>query len=78
MAVSALVVTLPADLERRTDVMARLAADPRITIGEPVRERLPIVTETADARNSARLVERLEEIDGVRVDLVAVCFEEEL
>ena len=78
VAVSALVVTLPIDLDRRRAVLSQLANDPRVTIGEAIRDRLPIVTATSHPRESVRLVEQLEEIEGVRVDLIAAYFDEEM
>jgi hypothetical protein len=76
MVVSALVVTLPDNATARCDVLARLARDPRIEIGDPIDDRLPIVTETGDARQGAELVEELSMLPGVRVDVIAVDFGE--
>jgi hypothetical protein len=46
MVVSALVVTLPADPIHSLEVLVELARDPRLAIGEPVRDRVPVVAET--------------------------------
>jgi hypothetical protein len=73
MVISALVVTLPSGTSR-FDVLARLAGDPRIEVGLPIDDRLPIVTETGDAREGADLVEELLALPGVRVDVVHVDF----
>jgi len=72
MAVSALVVTLPGDPAIRALLLDRLARDPRVTLGEAIRDRLPIITETASAREGAALVGDLEALAGVRVDVVAI------
>jgi hypothetical protein len=77
MVVSALVVSLPPDPEIRAALLAHLAGDPRITVGDSVRDRLPVVAETATAGDGARLVEALGELPGVRVDVVAIDFSQE-
>lgn len=77
MAVSALVVTLPQDPEIRGVLFERLARDPRVTIGDAIRDRLPIVTEMPNAREGAALVDDLERLAGVRVDVVAIDFTDE-
>jgi hypothetical protein len=77
MVVSALVVTLPADPLRSLEVLVELGRDPRLTVGEPVRDRVPVVAETAGAREGAALAERLAELPGVRVDVVAIDFGED-
>lgn len=76
MIVSALVVTLGPDPSGHAAVLARLAADPRITLGQPCRDRVPVVTEVASADAGAALVEALQAADGVaRVDVVSIDFE---
>lgn len=78
MVVSALVVMLSPDPEVAAGARERLASDARITVGEPVRDRLPVVIETMSSDESATLVESLTGMDGVvRVDVVAIDFGEE-
>jgi hypothetical protein len=76
MVVSALVVTLPADPIHSLEVLVELARDPRLAIGEPVRDRVPVVAETTCAREGAALAERLAALPGVHVDVVAIDFGE--
>lgn len=75
--ISALVVTVPSSSLVRADLFARLASDPRIVIGELIDDRLPIVTETDNVRDSVRLVDELESLPGIRVDVVALDFVED-
>ncbi len=76
MVVSALVVTLSPDPAHRAAALARLAADPRLTLGTPQRDRVPVVTEASSADTGAALVEELTQHDGVaRVDVVSIDFE---
>jgi hypothetical protein len=77
MVLSSLVVTLPADPVRSLEVLVALGRDPRLTIGEPVRDRVPVVAETADPREGAALAEQLAELPGVHVDVVAIDFGED-
>jgi hypothetical protein len=77
MVLSSLVVTLPADPVRCFKVLVALGRDLRLTIGEPVRDRVPVVAETADPREGAALTERLAELPGVHVDVVAIDFGDE-
>lgn len=76
MVVSALVVSLHSDPAVHAPTLARLAADPRLTLGALQRDRLPIVTEASSADAGAALVEELAAVDGVaRVDVVSIDFE---
>jgi hypothetical protein len=77
MVISALVLTLSAQPVERLRALARLAADVRLELGEPVADRLPVVAESASAAEGAALCEALAEHDGVvRVDVVAIDFGE--
>jgi len=77
MVVSALVLLLSPEPERRARVLVDLAADPRLTLGTLVRDRLPVVAEAASAGDGAALCDELATCDGVvRVDVVAIDFEE--
>jgi len=78
MVISSLVITLPPTPAQRARLLAHLADDPQITVGTPVRDRLPVVTETTDAAAGAALCEALSAHDGVHVDVVAIDFEEDL
>ncbi|HSK00779.1 MAG TPA: hypothetical protein VK932_06045 [Kofleriaceae bacterium] len=77
MVLSSLVVTLPADPVRCFEALIALGRDLRLTLGEPVRDRVPVVAETADPREGAALAERLAELPGVHVDVVAIDFGED-
>jgi hypothetical protein len=78
MIVSSLVVTLDPDPELRTRALAALAADTRLTLGEPFADRLPVVAETASAALGAALCEELAAQGGVLgVHVVAIDFSEE-
>jgi hypothetical protein len=76
MVVSALVVTLPADPTRSLEVLAELGRDPRLTVGEAVSDRVPVIAETYHACEGAALVGRLSQLPGVHVDFVAIEFSE--
>jgi hypothetical protein len=76
MVISSLVITLPAAPAPRAQLLAALAGDARLTVGEAVRDRLPVVSEVASAGEGAALCDALTAIDGVRVDVVAIDFEE--
>jgi hypothetical protein len=79
MIVSSLVVTLDPDPERRTHALEMLAGDARLTLGEAIADRLPVVAETASAALGAQLCEELAARDGVLgVHVVAIDFSEEL
>ena len=74
MLVSGLVLTLEGDWAR-TDVVQRLAADPRLVLAEVIENRLPLVAEVPDAAAAERLVTDLEGTAGVRlVHVVMVDF----
>jgi len=77
MVVSALVVTLPRDPFRSVEVLAALGGDPRLTVGAAAQDRVPVVAETAHAREGAELLERLAGMPGVHVDVVAIDFGDE-
>ena len=75
MIVSALVVTLSREPGDRDLAMADLARDPRLTLGEPTGDRLPVVAETDSTALGAELCEALGGQPGVlRVDVVAIDF----
>jgi hypothetical protein len=77
MTVSALVLTLSPDPVVRASVLDRLRADPRLTVGQRVLDRLPVVAETASCAEGSALVEALDELDGVvRIDVIAIDFSE--
>lgn len=74
MTVSGLVVTLLRGAEAPS-TLARLRADPRLTVGEPVANRLPLAVATADVRAAEALVRELEAVPGVaRVDVISIDF----
>jgi hypothetical protein len=78
MPISGLVITLHEDPDARAAAMARLAEDPRLTLGRPVAERLPVVAESRSAGEGAALVEELGQHAGVvRVDVVSIDFEDD-
>jgi hypothetical protein len=78
MVTSALVLTLTPEPLLRLRVLARLSADPRLELGEPVAHRLPVVAESASAAEGAALCDALGEHEGVMcVDVVAIDFGEE-
>jgi len=73
MPISALVVTLdPALGEVAREV---IATDPRVTLGEPQGNRLPVVTETETLSAGEELLRELGRIPGVlNVDVVGIDF----
>jgi hypothetical protein len=74
MPVSGLVVTLA-----RPEALALLAADPRLTFGEPKGLFVPAVLETATLEEAESAVEALMESELVRfVDVVTVDFSDGL
>ncbi len=78
MVVSALVLTLTSVPALRARALAVLVADPRLVVGEAIRDRLPVVAEAASAGEGAALCDALAEHEGVvRVDVVAIDFGEE-
>lgn len=73
MGVSGLVVT--ADEGSLAGVCAALAADPRVTLGDPEGPRLPIVVETAGLVEDDQIWAWLHSVPGVRfVDVAYVHF----
>ncbi len=73
MPVSALVLTL--ELDRIDEVVAQLATEPHVTLGELQRDRLPVVTEADSLEQAEDSVRALEAVPGVRfVDVVSVDF----
>jgi len=75
MIVSALVVTLSSQPDHRVLAMTALAADPRLTLGSPTGDRLPVVAETDSTAHGAELCESLANQPGVlRVDVVTIDF----
>jgi hypothetical protein len=78
MVTSALVLTLTPQPVERLRAIARLAADPRLELGEPVADRLPVVAESTSAAEGAALCDALADHEGVvRVDVVAIDFGED-
>lgn len=76
--VSALVLTLSEEPSVRARVLDDLSRHPRLSIGEPVDRRLPVVAETDDAGQGAALCEALGEWPGVvRVDVVSIEIDED-
>lgn len=73
MTISALVVTV--DPRSLQPALVRLASDHRLTIGERVGNRIPVVAETASAMAGDALYRELREGDGIwAVDVVMVDF----
>ncbi len=78
MVISSLVLTLSPVPEQRSLALASLASDPRIEIGQAVRDRLPVVAEAATAAEGVALCDAMAEHAGVvRVDVVAIDFGED-
>jgi hypothetical protein len=78
MILSSLVITLTPDPLARARALAILATDPRLQLGEAVRDRLPVVAEASSPEDGATLCEVLATQDGVvRVDVVAIDFLED-
>jgi hypothetical protein len=76
MTVSALVVTLDAPTEIET--VTQLGRDSRLTLGQLVDHRLPVVAQTVSLREGRDLCLELERTPGVLlVSLVRVEFPEE-
>lgn len=76
MAISALVITLEPTLAEVT--RRALARDARLTLGAPVRHRLPVVAETPSCAAGEALVAELQQRRGVRfVDVVMVDFSDD-
>ncbi|MEZ4401156.1 MAG: hypothetical protein R3B06_14115 [Kofleriaceae bacterium] len=76
MVVAALVVTLTSGPVERELALAQLADDPRLTLGAPVRDHLPVVATTDDAAAGVALVEGLSALSAVaRVDVLSIEFE---
>lgn len=76
MPISALVITLDPDPERRARALDSLHRDPRLTLGEMTAGRLPVVAETETLAGGDRLVsDELSAVEGVvLVDVVLVDF----
>ena len=65
MPVSGLVLTLDADPQQRCTLLATLAADARVTLGELVEGSLPVVTETDSMDEHRGLWHELAGLAGV-------------
>ncbi len=79
MAISALVITLDDDPQRRRAALEALRGDERLTLGEPAGNRLPLVAETRRAREGVELIEGLFTQPGIRfVDVVSVDLSDEI
>lgn len=77
MPISALVITLRPTAHDRDAVLAELAREPYIELGQPEGQRVPAVSETPTLQEGRRLVERLLETAGVaHVDVLSVNFED--
>ncbi len=77
MPISALLITLRHTVQDRDAVLAVLAREPGIELGEPEGPRVPAVSETPTLAEGRRLVERLVETSGVaHVDVLSVNFED--
>lgn len=75
MPVSGLVVTLAEDPKRRDTALARLAAEVRVTRGEAVGARLPVVVDVFSVDEHDATIERIEDVEGVLfVELVFTDF----
>lgn len=75
MTISGLVVTLSDEPDARSEALSHIARDCRLTTGELVRNRLPLVAETDDEREGEALVDALLDVPGIRfVDLISVHF----
>jgi hypothetical protein len=78
MTVSALVVLLSSDRTLRERALADLGGDARLTLGEAILDRLPLVAETTSAADGVALVDELIAHDGVvSVDVVSIDFNDE-
>ncbi|MFO0675323.1 MAG: hypothetical protein U0169_02235 [Polyangiaceae bacterium] len=76
MVTSACVLLL--DPARRQAVVARIAADPRLHVGEPIGPRVPVVVEVDGLSAAEATVEQLRAEAGVlAVDVVTVEFDPE-
>lgn len=75
MPIGGLVVTLDPDPSRRDAALGALAADPRLTLGEPVHDRLPVVAETSTLDEGDALFREVAGAPGVLfVDVISVDF----
>ena len=77
MTIAALVLVL--DPLLRVPTLAKLAALPYLTLGDPAGVRLPAVLEAPDQKTGGRLLDELEAHAGiVAVELVSAHFAEDL
>ena len=78
MPVSSLVVTMSDDPSARRALRRRLADDPRIQVGDPQRNQLPVVLETETIAEGVSMTrDELYALDGVEfVHVVRVDFED--
>lgn len=77
MPVSALVLTLSTDAQRRAQTLSLLRASHELRVGTPDGPYVPVVIDTDQARSSSELCERLGEIPGVElVSVVGIDFSE--
>ncbi len=75
MPIGGLVLTLDPDPALRESILAALTADPRLTLGQPLGVRLPMVAETLTLDDGDALVRELSAAPGVLfVDVVSVDF----
>jgi hypothetical protein len=75
MIVSALVVTLDDEIRLRSEALAALAADERLTLGPVEGVRVPVVAEVPRAADGEQLVSELQARPGILfVDVVLVDF----
>lgn len=78
MAISGLMVTLCANAEATEQALLALSADRRLTLGERVGRRVPMVAETASAAQDAELWNDLHALPGIEsVDVTFVSIDGE-
>ena len=77
MSVSGLVVTLEDDEARAAEAHARIERDPRLTVGERVGRRVPVVAQTESPEEDRTLWDALRAMAGIaHVDVTFVAFDE--
>jgi len=78
MTISSLVITLVDNTLLRSQVLRSLARDARLSLGEPVGAKVPVVAETMSLEAGRRLFQDLRDEAGVEyVDVVSIHFEDE-
>lgn len=75
MPVSGLVLTLDESPLLQASARAALGSDARITLGDAIERRLPVVTETESLTEGEELAEEIARMPGVLfVDVVSIDF----